>query len=197
MFNYKSPTMKKTFSKLQIILNFPRILPVWFIYKILRLIKPEVRKIDTDVNVWKKWKSVNSMPFFYLFVKFPEFRSVVYYRIGIIKFLVKWLYQPLKSLYISTPQIGDGLMIQHGFSTIIAAEKLGANCRIFQQVTIGYNGDKRPIIGDNVIVCCGAKIIGGVTIGNNVTIGANAVVCKDVPDNCVVAGVPAKIIRRI
>lgn len=64
-----------------------------------------------------------------------------------------------------------------------------------QQVTIGMNNGKRPILGDNVVVCCGAKVIGGITVGNNVMIGANAVVCKDVPDNCVVAGVPAKIIK--
>lgn len=189
--------MKQTFLKLQVILNIPRILPVWFIYKTLRLIKPEVRKIDTDVEVWKKWKNVNSMPFFHLFVKYSGFRNVVYHRIGIIQYFVKWLYQPLKSLYIHCPNIGDDLMIQHGFSSIITAEKIGSNCRVFQQVTIGYNGKKRPIIGDNVVVCCGAKVIGGVTIGNNVTIGANAVVCKDIPDNCVVAGVPAKIIKRI
>lgn len=189
--------MKKTFLKLKIILNIPRILPVWVVYKILRLIKAEVRKIDADVNAWKEWKSVNSLPFFHLFVQFPEFRNVVYYRIGIIKYLIKWLYPPLNSLYIWCPNIGGGLMIQHGFSSVIAAEKLGDNCRIFQQVTIGYNGDKRPIIGDNVIVCCGAKIIGGVTIGNNVTIGANAVVCKDTPNNCVIAGVPAKVIKKI
>lgn len=76
-------------------------------------------------------------------------------------------------------------------------KKNGKNCKIFQQVTIGYNGDEQPIIGDNVVVCCGAKIIGGVKVGNNVIIGANAVVCKDIPDNVVVAGVPAKIIKYI
>jgi serine O-acetyltransferase len=52
-----------------------------------------------------------------------------------------------------------------------------------------------PIIGDNVEICAGARILGLVRIGNNVIIGANAVVVKDVPDNCVVAGVPARIIK--
>ena len=50
---------------------------------------------------------------------------------------------------------------------------------------------------NNVEICCGAKVIGGVTIGNNVIIGANAVVIQDVPNNCIVAGVPAKIIKKI
>ena len=52
-----------------------------------------------------------------------------------------------------------------------------------------------PIIGDNVHISAGARILGPIKIGNNVIIGANAVVVKDVPDNCVVAGSPAKIIK--
>ena len=64
-------------------------------------------------------------------------------------------------------------------------------------MTIGYKGKESPVIGVNVRVSCGAKVIGRVSAGNNVIIGANAVVCKDVPDNCVVAGVPAKIIKRL
>lgn len=88
-------------------------------------------------------------------------------------------------------------MLQHSFSTIITANKLGKNCKIMQQVTIGFNGNQKPTIGDNVTVCAGAKIIGGVTVGNNVIVGANAVVTHNVPDNCVVGGVPARIIRRL
>ena len=57
------------------------------------------------------------------------------------------------------------------------------------------NKNVAPTIGNNVIIGAGAKIMGDVKIGNNVTIGANAVVTHDVPDNCVVGGVPAKIIK--
>lgn len=68
---------------------------------------------------------------------------------------------------------------------------------IYQQVTVGYSDDeKAPIIGDNVTIFPGAKVIGDVVIGNNVVIGANAVVVKNVPANCTVVGVPAYIIRR-
>ena len=72
------------------------------------------------------------------------------------------------------------------------AAKIGSNCTIFHQVTIGSNtleGSKHqgaPVIGDNVFIGCGAKIIGGVHIGNNVCVGANCVVTRDVPDNCTV-----------
>lgn len=90
-----------------------------------------------------------------------------------------------------------GIVIQHGFSTIIAAHYIGKNLWINQQVTIGYSdATHAPYIGDNVRVCAGAKIIGGIRIGNNVTIGAGAIVVKDVPDNCTVVGNPAFIVKR-
>lgn len=89
---------------------------------------------------------------------------------------------------------------------IASTVKMGKNCTILQQVTIGGNPNTfdgtSPIsqaasIGDNVIIGAGAKIIGDVKIGDNVRIGANAVVTHDLPDNCVAAGVPAKIIKYI
>ena len=126
------------------------------------------------------------------------FRSLYLYRLRnrFYRKLVKLLYPPLDSLYITTPDIGGGLFIQHGFSTYIAAESIGENCWINQQVTIGYKDDTRPpVIGDNVTITCGAKVLGPITIGNNVTIGANAVVVKDLPPDSIWGGVPAKRIR--
>ena len=78
----------------------------------------------------------------------------------------------------------------HGFYGIFvsAGAKIGKNCVIFHQVTIGSNtlpgspGRGCPTVGDNVYIGCGAKIIGGVRVGNNVRIGANCVVISDVPD---------------
>lgn len=100
-------------------------------------------------------------------------------------------------MIIYTRDIGGGLIIQHGVATIIAARKIGKNGWINQQVTIGYTNDTDcPTLGDNVTVGAGAKVLGDVTVGNNVVIGANAVVVKDVPDDCVVVGVPARIVRR-
>ena len=75
---------------------------------------------------------------------------------------------------------------------------IGRNCNISQGVTIGIAGKGKnrgiPIIGEGVYIGAGAKLIGKIHVGNNVAIGANAVVTKDVPDNAVVGGIPAKII---
>lgn len=81
---------------------------------------------------------------------------------------------------------------------ISAGADIGENCNISQGVTIGVvnRGPKAgaPSIGDRVYIGPGAKIIGNIKIGNDVAIGANAVVTKDIPDNAVAVGVPAKVI---
>lgn len=92
--------------------------------------------------------------------------------------------------------IGEGLLVMHGFSTIINCTSMGNNCVVFQQVTIGATEKGTPCIGDNVIIYSGAKVLGDVTIGDDVVIGANAVVVKDVPSHSMVVGVPARIIKR-
>jgi serine O-acetyltransferase len=99
----------------------------------------------------------------------------------------------------NTAQIGEGLVIPHASGiTIHYRAHLGENCILGPRVTIGVSGitDREgvPRIGDRVVIGAGACIIGPITVGNNVVIGANAVVEKDVPDNVVVGGVPAKII---
>ena len=74
---------------------------------------------------------------------------------------------------------------------------IGKNLTIFQNVTIGQKNGLYPTIGDNVTIYPGSVVIGNIKIGNNVVIGANSVVTKDIPDNTVVAGAPAKVIKRI
>lgn len=127
----------------------------------------------------------------------PEFRPVFYYRIGIFSYFIRFLCPKMSTLYIFTKTIGRGIFIQHGFATIVSAKTIGENCWINQQVTIGYKSkDGAPIIGDNVTINVGAKVLGNIRIVNNVKIGANAVVLKDVPDNCTGVVVPAYIVIR-
>jgi serine O-acetyltransferase len=95
--------------------------------------------------------------------------------------------------------LGKGLYIGHFGGIFINSEvKLGENCNLSQGVTIGLGGrgDNRgcPKIGDRVFIGPGAKLFGAIMIGNDVAIGANAVVTKDLPDKAVAVGIPAKVI---
>ena len=100
---------------------------------------------------------------------------------------------------IECSDIGEGMVAWHGFSTIIFARSIGKNFSTFQNVTVGRSGgshseeDNIPIIGDNVQICTGAVVVGNIKIGNNVIIGGNCFVNKDVPDNSIVVGNPMKI----
>ncbi|MDX8341770.1 hypothetical protein SLH46_21400 [Draconibacterium sp. IB214405] len=157
--------------------------------------------IQYEVERWMKILKINKDPklgFLLLMTFFPEYRNLFYHRIGINASLyVSWLCPKMNTLYLNTRNIGPGLFIQHGFSTIIAARYIGKDCWINQQVTIGYsNGIDCPTIGNNVTINAGAKIIGGITMGDNSIAGANAVVVKNVPESCTVVGIPAYIVRR-
>ena len=166
-----------------------------------------LRRHSTHIGAdLRRWKSIlfeadhppgDLATFLRLMTENPEFRNLFYYRTGLVGRILSPLCAPLASLYISTPKIGPGLFIQHGFATIIAAKEIGANCWINQQVTIGYS-DKTscPTLGDGVTINAGAKVIGSVTIGSNSVVGANAVVVKDIPPNVTVVGGATRIVRR-
>lgn len=88
-------------------------------------------------------------------------------------------------------RIGPGLYIGHfGGITVSRDSAIGSNCTISQNITLGATGEGEnygaPVIGDNTYIAPGARLFGKITIGNNVKIGANAVIYKDVPDNAIV-----------
>ncbi len=93
-------------------------------------------------------------------------------------------------------QIGGGLLLPHPNGVVIHPEaKIGVNCLIFQQVTIGTAGTHNaPMIGDHVDIGAGAKVLGNVHIGHHAKIGANAVVLIDVPPSKTAVGIPAKVV---
>jgi serine O-acetyltransferase len=97
-------------------------------------------------------------------------------------------------------EIGGGLFLPHTVGTVIGAERIGSNCTIMQGVTLGsaepdlgFTATTRPVIGDDVLIGAGAKVIGRVIVGDHVKIGANAVVLKDVPAHSLAVGVPATV----
>lgn len=92
-------------------------------------------------------------------------------------------------------RIGGGLLIPHPNGIVIHPDaRIGPNCLLFQQVTIG-DADGIPVIGGHVDVGAGAKILGPITVGDHARIGANAVVLTDVPAGATMVGVPARLVK--
>ena len=97
-------------------------------------------------------------------------------------------------------QIGKGLFIDHGSGVIIGETTIiGDNVTLYQGVTLGgtgkETGKRHPTLKDNVMVSCGAKLLGSFTVGENSKIGAGAVVLEEVPPNCTVVGVPGRVVK--
>ena len=95
-------------------------------------------------------------------------------------------------------KIGKGLFIDHGMGVVIGeTAEIGDNVTIYHGVTLGGTGKdkgkRHPTIGNNVIIGCGAKILGPISIGDRAKIGANSVVLKDVPKGKTAVGIPAVI----
>lgn len=173
------------------------------------------REKKTIVKDLLRWQIILSLPgdkhkptdtLLRLFHQKEEYRNLFYYRLQkdpitshFVYRLARQLFPPKSHLEIHAQEgIGPGLFIQHGRATGIVARRIGQNCWINQLVSIGYKdrNSRPPVLGNNVFVFAGAKVYGDITIGDNVVIGANAVVTKDVPPNCTVGGVPARIIKR-
>jgi serine O-acetyltransferase len=92
---------------------------------------------------------------------------------------------------------GPGFVLIHSTGIVInGGVQGGENVYLEHQVTIGAERRQAPVLGSGVFVGAGAKIIGPITIGDGARVGANAVVVDDVPANCTVVGIPAKVVRR-
>ena len=149
----------------------------------------------------KSWKAFLRAYFF-----IPGFRVSFWFRVAsyyrwnkLYGFILRHYHYKYGIELPKGTKVGEGFYIGHFGSIIISGGAvIGRNCNISQGVTIGVagRGENRgiPVIGDCVYIGPGAKVVGKIRIGNNVAIGANAVVTKDVPANAVVGGVPAKVI---
>ena len=191
------PPLKKT---LRLLISL-RAIPLLVGYAVI----PAARDvINADMVRWQECKDRPERGLlallFLLTDTTPEFRNLYNYRLaktGMLGVIISRgqaaVYKPELSLFVRSDSIGPGLYIQHGFASSIAAESIGANCWVNQQVTIGKDSFSRaPRIEDDVVIATGAIVIGGITIGRGAHIGAGAVVTKDVPAGMVAVGVPAK-----
>ncbi len=145
------------------------------------------------------------------------FYALLIYRFGRWRYGIKprWLRMPFSFAYhllkmfadtvlgIELPcevALGQRLVIEHVGGIVISGDAVfGDDCVIRNGVTVGLRrrGERgSPRLGDRVDIGAGAKLLGPIRIGNDVAIGANAVVLCDVPDGCIAVGVPAKVIQR-
>ena len=116
-----------------------------------------------------------------------------------IYYTIKWKRLSNKyGIYLHPNTVGKGLYIPHFNGGIqLNCISMGDFCSVSSGVVVGNKGsqDNRAIIGNNVGLTIGCKVIGKVVLGNNVIVAPNYVVIKNIPDNAVVSGVPAKIIK--
>jgi serine O-acetyltransferase len=132
-------------------------------------------------------------------------RWVYSIKIPVIRQLMIFIYLVVNTLCLAITgihvhresDIGPGLVIHNSNCIFILATKIGHSCTVNQGVSVAsVRGTGWPTLGNNVYLGAGCKVMGGVTVGDNVVISANSLVITDVPGNCTVLGVPARVISR-
>jgi serine O-acetyltransferase len=146
-----------------------------------------------------------------VFILYPFIHAVIFYKLAHFLYKRKFFFlsrllSQLARLFTGIEihpgaKIGKGLFIDHGMGVVIGeTAEIGDNVTLYHGVTLGGTGKdkgkRHPTIGNDVIIGSGAKILGPITIGNRVKVGANSVVLKDVPSDCTVVGIPARIVNK-
>lgn len=139
--------------------------------------------------------------FDHVMLYYPDFAFIFFWRINKLNYRWKSLFVPeMPCKIFRSTKIAGGLTCYHPYATVINAKSIGKNFQFRNGLTIGNKAnDNRllPIIGNDVTVGANVVIIGNITIGDHVVIGAGSVVVKDVPSNCVIAGNPARVIKTL
>ncbi len=174
------------------VLKSPLYIPHYVLYiKHRKLINSDIKSVGGIAS--------STLSFFYLITNDEYFNVLFFHRIKSHR-IRKFIIQKKSSFTIPYGVIlGESPILDHPFSTILNAKSIGNNFRCKNNITIGNVADdesKRPTIGNNVYVGANAVIIGSISIGDNVIVGAGAVVVKDVPSNCIIVGNPSRIIRK-
>jgi len=135
----------------------------------------------------------------------PPLRAMCWYRLGgalkalEVKGSAGWIQRRLLRLYgleiLVDQPVGGGLYIAHPVGCVLVAASIGENVTIISQVTFGKRDEGVwPTIGDRTFFGVGARILGGVTVGDDARVGANAVVLDDVPAGTTAVGMPARVV---
>lgn len=160
-------------------------------------------------NIQRKDPAANNI--LYVIFLYQGFHAIVFHRIAHFFYKIKLFFlarfvsqlaRHITGIEIHPgAQIGRRLFIDHGMGIVIGeTTKIGNDCTIYHGVTLGGTGkDKKkrhPNIGNNVMIGCGAKVLGPIKIGDNVKIGANSVVLKNIENNSTVVGIPGNIVKK-
>lgn len=160
-------------------------------------------------NIQRKDPAANNI--LYVIFLYQGFHAIVFHRIAHFFYKIKLLFiarlisqlaRHITGIEIHPgAQIGRKLFIDHGMGIVIGeTTRIGNNCTIYHGVTLGGTGkDKKkrhPDIGNNVMIGCGAKVLGPIKIGDNVKIGANSVVLKNIESDSTVVGIPGVVVRK-
>lgn len=147
---------------------------------------------------------------FEVLTTYPGVHALLFHRIAFKLWQRNWRYLARLIAFFSRlftnvdihpgATIGRRFFIDHGIGVVIGETAvIGNDVTLYHGVTLGgtswNKGRRHPYLGDNVLVGAGAKILGAISIGNHVRVGANSVVVNDIPPNCSVVGIPGKIVR--
>lgn len=170
------------------------------------VIRADLNAFTKNGNVISKIKCILISHTFHLVlvIRLGKSLSRIPFLGPLIRLVFEYLIRILFSSDISLrAEIGGGLVIMHGHDIVIGrCVKIGRHCKILNGVTLGNKDtespeNQQPIVGDNVIIGTGAKILGNITIGSNVKIGANSVVIIDVASDSVAVGIPARVVKNV
>lgn len=183
--------MRDAFVKIISAINGIRLIPLWGLWRIMLLMKDkESMKFTEDLKMSKHG-------FFVAMYLKPQYKVLLYARLGRVSYLLKYICgsYPITIDSKHNMSLGKGVWMEHPHGTHLHARSIGEYLTVKQNVCIGMNHNQLPILGNHVFCGVGSCVLGGIIIGDNVNIGANCVVTKDIPSNATVIGNPAKIIK--
>lgn len=180
----------------EIIQRFFKLLRIWPLLIILKL---RIMRKDNEALLWlEDVKASDREGTLAILTHRPYYIELLYHRLHLpFGSIVRFLFGSYPLFLPGYTIVGGGVFLEHPLCSRLNAVSIGSGFHCYHNVTFGDNGrGELPTIGNNVICGAGSCVIGAIKVGDNVKIGANAVVTKDVPSNCTVVGNPALIVKQ-